>query len=156
MSGAIITVYIISPRILFSCSKGTACNRKGYGCKWTWETIKHNTWTQIIVREQRLYCTATFDSLCRFFNNEHNSYPKVRETAFAVQCYSMIFAIYNCISQIRGNQQEPAKTVKCSSAIQSLFPHYNLCPSVMFDSLSCSFTPISFPITSCSLTVICV
>jgi hypothetical protein len=20
-------------------SKGTACSKKGYGCKWTWETI---------------------------------------------------------------------------------------------------------------------
>ena len=21
-------------------SKGTACSKKGYGCKWTWETIQ--------------------------------------------------------------------------------------------------------------------
>jgi len=34
-----------------SC-KGTACSKKGYGCKWTWETIKHYTWTQIQVKEQ--------------------------------------------------------------------------------------------------------
>jgi len=84
--------------------KGTACNRKGYGCKWTWETVKHNTWTQIIVREQRFYCTATFNSLCRIFNNEHNSYHNVRATALAVERYSMIFVIYNCIAQMRGNQ----------------------------------------------------
>jgi hypothetical protein len=24
-------------------SKGTACSKKGYECKWTWETIKHYT-----------------------------------------------------------------------------------------------------------------
>ena len=24
-------------------SKGTACNNKGYVCKWTWETIQHYT-----------------------------------------------------------------------------------------------------------------
>ena len=24
-------------------SKGTACSKKGYGCKWTWETIQHYT-----------------------------------------------------------------------------------------------------------------
>ena len=83
-------------------SKGTACNRKGYGCKWTWQTIKHSTWTQIIVKEQRCYCSATFGSLCRVFNNEHNSYPKVRETALAVERFSVIFAIYNCIAQMRG------------------------------------------------------
>jgi hypothetical protein len=33
-------------------SKGTACSKKGYGCKWTWETIQQYTWTQIQVKEQ--------------------------------------------------------------------------------------------------------
>jgi hypothetical protein len=33
-------------------SKGTACSKKGYGCKWTWETIQHYTWTHIQVKEQ--------------------------------------------------------------------------------------------------------
>jgi hypothetical protein len=28
--------------------KGTAYSKKGYGCKWSWETIQHYTWTQII------------------------------------------------------------------------------------------------------------
>jgi hypothetical protein len=23
--------------------EGTACSKKGYGCKWTWETIQHYT-----------------------------------------------------------------------------------------------------------------
>ena len=31
---------------------GTACSQKGYGCKWTWETIQHYTLTQIKVKEQ--------------------------------------------------------------------------------------------------------
>ena len=35
-------------------SKGTAGSKKGYGCKWTWETIQHYTWTQIKVKEQLL------------------------------------------------------------------------------------------------------
>jgi hypothetical protein len=87
-------------------NKGTVCNRKRYGCKWIWETIKHSTWTQIIVKEHRCYCSATFGSLGRVFNNEHNSYPKVRETALTVERYSMIFAIYNCIAQMRVNQHE--------------------------------------------------
>jgi hypothetical protein len=33
-------------------SKGIACGKKRYGCKWTWETIQHYTWTQIQVKEQ--------------------------------------------------------------------------------------------------------
>ena len=33
-------------------SKGTVCSKKGYGCKWTWETIQHYTQTQIKVKEQ--------------------------------------------------------------------------------------------------------
>ena len=24
-------------------SKGTSCSKKGYGCKWRWETIQHYT-----------------------------------------------------------------------------------------------------------------
>jgi hypothetical protein len=24
-------------------SKGTTCSKKGYGCKWTWETVQHYT-----------------------------------------------------------------------------------------------------------------
>jgi hypothetical protein len=32
--------------------EGTACSKKGYGCKWTWETIQYYTWTQINVKEQ--------------------------------------------------------------------------------------------------------
>jgi hypothetical protein len=32
--------------------KGTAGSKKGYGWKWTWETIQHYTWTQIQVKEQ--------------------------------------------------------------------------------------------------------
>jgi hypothetical protein len=35
-------------------SKGTACSKKGYGCKWTWETIQHYTYTQIKAKEQRV------------------------------------------------------------------------------------------------------
>jgi hypothetical protein len=31
---------------------GTACSKKGYGCKGTWETIQHYTWTQIQVKKQ--------------------------------------------------------------------------------------------------------
>jgi hypothetical protein len=58
------------------------------------------------VKEQRCYCSATFGSLCRVFNNEYNTYPKVRETALAVERYSMIFVIYNYNAQIRGNQHE--------------------------------------------------
>jgi hypothetical protein len=33
-------------------SKGTACSKKGYGCKWTWDTIQHYTQTYIQVKEQ--------------------------------------------------------------------------------------------------------
>ena len=33
-------------------SKGTAYSQKGYGCKWTLETSKHYTWTQIQVKEE--------------------------------------------------------------------------------------------------------
>jgi hypothetical protein len=52
--------------------------------------------------------------------------------------------------------EDPTKTAKSSRAITTLFLHYNLCPSAMFDCLSCSFTSISFPITRCSFTVSCV
>jgi len=42
------------PTLLFetNSSKGTACSKKGYGCKWIWETIQHYTRTQIQVKEQ--------------------------------------------------------------------------------------------------------
>jgi hypothetical protein len=33
------------------CGKGTACSKKRYGCKWTWETIRHYSFTQINVHE---------------------------------------------------------------------------------------------------------
>ena len=33
-------------------SEGTDCSKKGYGCKWTWETIQHYTKTQINEMEQ--------------------------------------------------------------------------------------------------------
>ena len=33
-------------------SKGTACSKKAYVCKWTWEIIQHYTWTQIQVKGQ--------------------------------------------------------------------------------------------------------
>ena len=37
-------------------SNGTACNKKEYGCIWTWKTIKHYTQKQIEVKEhERLY-----------------------------------------------------------------------------------------------------
>jgi len=32
-------------------SKGTVCSKNGYGCKWTWETIQHYTWTKIQVKK---------------------------------------------------------------------------------------------------------
>ena len=33
-------------------SEGTACSKKRYGCKWTWESTQHYTKTQINVKEQ--------------------------------------------------------------------------------------------------------
>jgi len=42
----------------------------------------------------------------------------------------------------------PIVTVKCRTAIKVLFSYFNLCPSVNLDSLSCSFTSISF-LTHC-------
>jgi hypothetical protein len=41
-------------------------------------------------------------------------------------------------------------TVKCRTAIKFLFLYFKLCLSVMLDSLSCSFTSISFLTISCS------
>jgi hypothetical protein len=35
--------------------------------------------------------------------------------------------------------------LKCITAIKALFLYFNLCPSIMLDCLSCSFTSISFP-----------
>ena len=32
-------------------SKETVCSKKGYECRWAWETIQHYTWTQIIEQE---------------------------------------------------------------------------------------------------------
>jgi hypothetical protein len=39
---------------------------------------------------------------------------------------------------------DPTVTVKCRTAIKALFLYFNLCLSVMLDSLSCSFTSIFF------------
>jgi hypothetical protein len=35
-------------------------SEKRYGCKWTWETILHYTWTQVKIKEQCFYCCSTF------------------------------------------------------------------------------------------------
>ena len=40
--------------------------------------------------------------------------------------------------------EDPIVTVKCRTAIKVLFLYRNLCLSVNFDSISCSFTSISF------------
>ena len=40
--------------------------------------------------------------------------------------------------------EDSTVTVKCRTAIKALFLYFNSCLSVMFDSLSCSFIPISF------------
>jgi len=37
----------------------------------------------------------------------------------------------------------------------NLFLYFNVCLSVMLDSLLCSFTSISFLTTTCSFTLIC-
>ena len=44
-------------------SKGTACSKKGYGCKWTWDTIQHYTQTQTKVKEQCPYSGPDYDFL---------------------------------------------------------------------------------------------
>jgi hypothetical protein len=44
--------------------------------------------------------------------------------------------------------EDPTVTVNCT-AIKVLFLYFNLCLSVILDSLSCSFTSISF-LTNCS------
>jgi hypothetical protein len=50
--------------------------------------------------------------------------------------------------------EDPTKTAKSSRAKTTLFLHYNMCASAMFDSLSCSFTSTSFPITRKNMDVI--
>jgi len=44
----------------------------------------------------------------------------------------------------RSRRPSPTVTVKCKTAIKALFLYTNLCLSVKLDSLSCSFTSISF------------
>ena len=44
--------YYPSLHLYTNYSKGTACSKKGYWCRWTWLTIRHYTYTQIIVKEQ--------------------------------------------------------------------------------------------------------
>jgi hypothetical protein len=92
----------------------TTCSKKGYGCKWTWETIQQYTWTQIKVKEQ-LVVRNHVDV------NEHER----------------LFYIYTL-------------------SYYKLFLYFNLCSSLLLDSLSCSFTSTSFLTTSCSFTLICV
>ena len=41
-------------------SKGTACSKKGYGCKGTCETIQDYTWAEITVKEQHFVDTVIF------------------------------------------------------------------------------------------------
>ena len=50
-------------------------SKKGYGCQ-NMRDYKILP-TQIIVKEQLFYCCSTFNSHCRVFDNEHNSYPKM-------------------------------------------------------------------------------
>jgi hypothetical protein len=64
---------------------------KGYGCKWTWETIQHFTSTHIKVTEQHCYWCSTFDSHRRVFNNENNSYPKLSVKLPLVYSWVVVF-----------------------------------------------------------------
>ena len=41
------------------------------------ERLQFYTWTQIKVKEQRLYCCFAFNSHSRIFNNLQNSYTKI-------------------------------------------------------------------------------
>jgi succinate dehydrogenase hydrophobic anchor subunit len=52
--------------------------------------------------------------------------------------------------------EDTTVTVKCRTAIKVMFLYFNLCLSVTLNSLSCSFTSISFLTTSCFFTLICV
>ena len=71
--------------------------KKGYGCKWTWETIiQHYTWTQIKVKEQHFYCCSTFHS--RVFNDEHNynSYPITSVKQSLVWSWAILYFWWKC------------------------------------------------------------
>ena len=52
-------------------------SKKGYGCYWTWEIIQHYTETQNKVKEQHFIAVLHF-SHSKVFNNEQNSYSKMR------------------------------------------------------------------------------
>jgi hypothetical protein len=56
-------------------SKGTACSKKGCGCKYTCETIQHYTLTKVKVKEQCFYCFSTFHSHRRVFTFKFNYTP---------------------------------------------------------------------------------
>ena len=49
-----VNEYVILSNIILrhKYSKGTSCNNKGNGCKWTWETTEHYSKTQNKVKEQ--------------------------------------------------------------------------------------------------------
>jgi len=83
---------LLPPPPLLEINNGRSLIKKGYGCKWTRETIKFYMYTQINVNEQHLYCCSTFYSYSRVFNNEINSYIKMSvwwHLAFTVCTYNI-------------------------------------------------------------------
>ena len=55
----------------------TFLSKKGYGCKWTWETIQLFIWTQTTVKKKVLFWCSIFHNHSRVFSNKNNSYPKM-------------------------------------------------------------------------------
>jgi hypothetical protein len=112
--------------IFFLTTNCSFTSKKEYGCKWTWETIQHYTETQIKVKEQ-LVVRKNMDV------NEHK-----RLSNITLRHKSLMFIYIHILSYYK------------------LFLYFNLCLSVMLDSLLCSFTSIFFLTTNCSFTLICV
>jgi len=89
-----------------------AIGKKCYECKLIWETIQHDTWTPIKVKEKRFYYLSTFNSHSRFLNHGNNSYPKMcvkhplacTWAKLFISCFPVFILVYEDVYEKQRNK----------------------------------------------------
>ena len=94
-----------------------------------------------------------FTQFCKFKNTtrKRNYVSNKYVTCYTDMIHFVVIIILHKTESCK--QEDPTLTVKCGTAIIVMFIYFNLCLSVMLDSLSCSFTSISFLTTNCFFTL---
>ena len=95
-------------------------------------SVMHNgTTTIVVVQNVAVAHVHTITSGSTTTTHHHHKYDFVRAHILLLHTY---FIIHVCVMLII---EDPTVTVKCRTAITTLFLYFKLCLSVMLDSLSC-------------------